>query len=100
MARDPLPQQQQLFVGDAIHGQSQATLMKMHQQSLERTIQASLTLIHNESTSEFLDPQQQHRLHNKKKKKYYPWVQRDSQNQRNKIGQEGSKRRQRHDNGK
>ncbi|KAG0211185.1 hypothetical protein BGX28_008365 [Mortierella sp. GBA30] len=81
MARDPLPS----FVGDSIHGQTKAMLMKMHQERLEKTIQSSLTIIDNESAAA---SQQQQRTHNKKKKKYYPWVQRDSQKQREKIGQE------------
>ncbi|KAF9284595.1 hypothetical protein BGZ68_004569 [Mortierella alpina] len=95
MARDPVP----VFVGESIHGQTKATLMKLHREHLERTIQSTLTLIDNDSAAA-AQHQEQQRLHNKKKKKYYPWLQRDSQNQRNKIGQEGSRRRQRHDNGK
>ncbi|KAF9569173.1 hypothetical protein EC968_002681 [Mortierella alpina] len=95
MARDPVP----AFTGDSLHGQTKATLMKLHREHLERTIQSTLTLIDNDSAAA-TQHQEQQRLHNKKKKKYYPWIQRDSQNQRNKIGQEGSRRRQRHDNGK
>ncbi|KAF9954649.1 hypothetical protein BGZ70_010499 [Mortierella alpina] len=95
MARDPVP----VFVGESIHGQTKATLMQLHREHLERTIQSTLTLVDNDSAAA-TQHQEQQRLHNKKKKKYYPWIQRDSQNQRNKIGQEGSRRRQRHDNGK
>ncbi|KAF9957472.1 hypothetical protein BGZ72_001800 [Mortierella alpina] len=95
MARDPVP----VFVGESIHGQTKATLMKLHREHLERTIQSTLSLIDNDSAAA-AQHQEQQRLHNKKKKKYYPWLQRDSLNQRNKIGQEGSRRRQRHDNGK
>ncbi|KAF9193176.1 hypothetical protein BGZ50_007716 [Haplosporangium sp. Z 11] len=95
MARDTLPS----FIGDSIHGQTKASLMMLHQQSLEKTIQSTLTIVDNDSAAA-IQHQEQQRQHNKKKKKYYPWIQRDSQNQRNKIGQEGSRRRQRHDNGK
>ncbi|KAF9989824.1 hypothetical protein BGZ75_004826 [Mortierella antarctica] len=95
MARDPVP----VFVGESIHGQTKAALMKLHREHLERTIQSTLTLIDNDSAAA-TQHQEQQRLHNKKKKKSYPWLQRDSQHQRNKIGQEGSRRRQRHDNGK
>ncbi|KAG0350148.1 hypothetical protein BG005_010327 [Podila minutissima] len=90
MARHSLPP-----IGHSIHGQSKAELMRLHQQSLERTINNTLTII-----DEKHEQQKQQRQHNKKKKKYYPWLQRDSQTQREKIGLEGSRRRQRHDNGK
>ncbi|KAF9359810.1 hypothetical protein BGX26_011368 [Mortierella sp. AD094] len=96
MARHPLPP----IVGDSIHGQTRATLMKLHQQSLEKTLNATITMVDNDSADAKLQDQRQQRMHNKKKKKYYPWVQRDSQAQREKIGLEGSRRRQRHDNGK
>ncbi|KAI1315994.1 hypothetical protein EDD11_010576 [Mortierella claussenii] len=85
MTRHPLP----AYVGDSIHGQSQAALLKLHQQSLEKTINATLTIVENDT--DITKQQQQQRTHNKKKKKYYPWIQRDSQNQRNKIGLEGSR---------
>ncbi|KAG0078840.1 hypothetical protein BGZ92_001293 [Podila epicladia] len=90
MARHSLPP-----IGHSIHGQSKADLMRLHQQSLERTINNTLTIL-----DEKHEQQKQQRHHNKKKKKYYPWLQRDSQTQREKIGLEGSRRRQRHDNGK
>lgn len=90
MARHALPP-----IGHSIHGQSKAELMRLHQQSLERTLNNTLTII-----DEKHEQQKQQRMHNKKKKKYYPWLQRDSQTQREKIGLEGSRRRQRHDNGK
>jgi len=93
MTRHPLPP----LIGHSIHGQTQATLMKLHQQSLEKTLQSTLTIVDQDDIT---TKQQQQRTHNKKKKKYYPWVQRDSQAQREKIGGEGSRRRQRHDNGK
>ncbi|KAI7830179.1 hypothetical protein BC939DRAFT_301401 [Gamsiella multidivaricata] len=96
MARHPIP----TLVGNSIHGQTQATLMKLHQQSLEKTINSTVTFVDNDTAAASQQNQDQQRTHNKKKKKYYPWIQRDSQNQRNKIGQEGSRRRQRHDNDK
>ncbi|KAF9389765.1 hypothetical protein CPC16_005583 [Podila verticillata] len=90
MARHALPP-----IGHSIHGQSKVELMRLHQQSLERTLNNTLTII-----DEKHEQQKQQRIHNKKKKKYYPWLQRDSLTQREKIGLEGSRRRQRHDNGK
>jgi hypothetical protein len=88
MTRHPIP-----LVGNSIHGQSQAALLRLHQQSLEKTLNSTITIVDSDT-----DTKQPYR--NKKKKKYYPWIQRDSLNQRNKIGLEGSRRRQRHDNGK
>lgn len=73
--------------------------MQLHQQSLERTLQSTITLV-DADNNPIAANQQQQRSHTKKKKKYYPWLQRDSQTQREKIGGEGSRRRQRHDNGK
>ncbi|KAF9941602.1 hypothetical protein BGZ65_002372 [Modicella reniformis] len=84
MARHPNP----ALVGPSIHGQSQATLLKLHQQSLEKTINSTLTVVNNDIGISKQEQQQQQR----KKKKYYPWIQRDSLRQRNKIGQEGSRR--------
>ncbi|KAK3815506.1 MAG: hypothetical protein J3Q66DRAFT_344952 [Benniella sp.] len=88
MARHPIP-----LVGNSIHGQSQAALLRLHQQSLEKTLNSTITVVDSDT-----DTKQPYR--NKKKKKYYPWIQRDSLNQRNKIGLEGSRRRQRYDNDK
>lgn len=73
--------------------------MQLHQQSLERTLQSTITLV-DADNNPIAANQQQQRSHTKKKKKYYPWLQRDSQTQREKIGGEGSRRRQRHDNDK
>ncbi|KAF8943745.1 hypothetical protein BGZ47_005099 [Haplosporangium gracile] len=94
MTRYPLPP-----IGHSIHGQTQATLMMLHQQSLEKTLQSTITLV-DADNNPIAAKQQQQRAHTKKKKKYYPWLQRDSQTQREKIGGEGSRRRQRYDNGK
>ncbi|KAF9286426.1 hypothetical protein BGZ88_009098 [Linnemannia elongata] len=94
MTRHSLPP-----IGHSIHGQTQATLMQLHQQSLERTLQSTITLV-DADNNPIAANQQQQRSHTKKKKKYYPWLQRDSQTQREKIGGEGSRRRQRHDNDK
>lgn len=94
MTRHSLPP-----IGHSIHGQTQATLMHLHQQSLERTLQSTITLV-DADNNPIAANQQQQRSHTKKKKKYYPWLQRDSLAQREKIGGEGSRRRQRHDNGK
>ncbi|KAF9541974.1 hypothetical protein EC957_002534 [Mortierella hygrophila] len=73
--------------------------MQLHQQSLERTLQSTITLV-DADNNPITANQQLQRSHTKKKKKFYPWLQRDSQNQREKIGGEGSRRRQRHDNDK
>ncbi|KAF9137461.1 hypothetical protein BGX30_010203 [Mortierella sp. GBA39] len=94
MTRHSLPP-----IGHSIHGQTQAALMQLHQQSLERTLQSTITFV-DADNNPIAANQQLQRSHTKKKKKYYPWLQRDSQNQREKIGGEGSRRRQRHDNGK
>ncbi|KAK3819107.1 MAG: hypothetical protein JOS17DRAFT_757042 [Linnemannia elongata] len=94
MTRHSLPP-----IGHSIHGQTQATLMHLHQQSLERTLQSTITLV-DADNNPIAANQQQQRSHTKKKKKYYPWLQRDSLAQREKIGGEGSRRRQRHDNDK
>ncbi|KAG0229202.1 hypothetical protein BGW42_001758 [Actinomortierella wolfii] len=83
------------LVGHSVHGLDRQTALQLHQQALERTIQSSLTLIDDSD-------QKPHKrnFHNKKKKKYYPWIQRDSLARRERIGNPGSRRRQRHDNGK
>ncbi|KAG0242039.1 hypothetical protein BGX31_000664 [Mortierella sp. GBA43] len=73
MARHSNP----VLVGNSIHGQTQAALLKLHQQSLEKTLNSVMTVIDDDDKR----PQRCQR----KKKKYYPWIQRDSQNQRNKI---------------
>ncbi|KAG0236264.1 hypothetical protein BGW41_000525 [Actinomortierella wolfii] len=69
------------LVGHSVHGLDRQTVLQLHQQALERTIQSSLTLIDDSD-------QKPHKrnFHNKKKKKYYPWIQRDSLARRERIG--------------
>ncbi|KAF9408055.1 hypothetical protein BGZ94_002464 [Podila epigama] len=74
------------IAGHSLHGQTKAELMRLHKQSLEKTLNNTLTIVDDTKITQ--EQQQKQRLHNKKKKKYYPWLQRDSQNQREKIGLE------------
>ncbi|KAF9434122.1 hypothetical protein BGZ76_008524 [Entomortierella beljakovae] len=86
MARHTLPP----IIGESVHGQSRSALLKLHQESLEKTINSMTTEIDG-TLEEKLSRQSFQRMQNRKKKKNYPWVQRDSQAQREKIGLPGNK---------